>query len=75
VCVVPARAGGDRDRVRSARPRRTAGLIDAESRTLPPLGELPEELLSRYDAVDLSLQADNGNPVHSADSVPRAKYL
>jgi anti-sigma-K factor RskA len=35
---------------------------------------LPDDLLSRYDAVDLSLQADNGNPLHSADSLLRAKY-
>ena len=35
---------------------------------------LPNELLERYNAVDLSLQADNGNPAHSADSVLRAKY-
>jgi anti-sigma factor RsiW len=35
---------------------------------------LPDDLLGRYDAIDLSLQADNGNPLHSADSVLRAKY-
>jgi Anti-sigma-K factor rskA, C-terminal len=35
---------------------------------------IPEELVSRYDAVDLSLQDDNGNPTHSQRSVLRARY-
>ncbi len=45
---------------------------------LPPSGTahftLPSDLLSRYDAVDLSLQPDNGQTTHSSDSVLRAKY-
>ena len=35
---------------------------------------LPSDLLERYDAVDLSLQPDNGQTTHSSDSVLRAKY-
>jgi Anti-sigma-K factor rskA len=35
---------------------------------------LPATIVARYDAVDISLQADNGNPAHSADSVLRARY-
>ena len=35
---------------------------------------LPSELLERYDAVDLSLQPDNGKTTHSSQSVLRAKY-
>jgi len=35
---------------------------------------LPKELLARYDAIDLSLQPDNGKTVHSSDSVLRAQY-
>jgi hypothetical protein len=45
---------------------------------LPPNGHtrftLPTSVLSRYDAVDVSLQPDNGSTVHSADSVLRARY-
>lgn len=35
---------------------------------------LPSALLRRYDAIDLSLQPDDGRIVHSSDSVLRAKY-
>jgi hypothetical protein len=35
---------------------------------------LPAAVVARYDAVDISLQADNGNPAHSSDSVLRASY-
>ena len=35
---------------------------------------LPSNLVSRYDAVDLSLQPDNGVTTHSSDSVLRARY-
>ena len=35
---------------------------------------LPSDLVSRYDAVDLSLQPDNGVTTHSSDSVLRARY-
>jgi anti-sigma-K factor RskA len=45
---------------------------------LPPDGRgryrLPTTILASYDAVDISLQADNGDPKHSADSVLRAQY-
>lgn len=35
---------------------------------------LPQSLISQYQVVDISLQQDNGNPSHSADSVLRARY-
>jgi Anti-sigma-K factor rskA/Putative zinc-finger len=35
---------------------------------------LPAGIVAAYDAVDISLQADNGNPAHSADSVLRGRY-
>jgi len=35
---------------------------------------LPSHLVSRYNAVDLSLQPDNGVPTHSNQSVLRARY-
>jgi hypothetical protein len=35
---------------------------------------LPSDLLERYDAVDLSLQPDDGQTTHSSHSVLRAKY-
>jgi hypothetical protein len=45
---------------------------------LPPDGRgrfrLPSTILAGYDAVDISLQADNGNPKHSSDSILRARY-
>jgi len=45
---------------------------------LPPDGRgrfrLPSTILAGYDAVDISLQADNGNPTHSSDSILRARY-
>jgi anti-sigma factor RsiW len=45
---------------------------------LPPDGKgtyrLPNELLGRYDTVDISVQADDGSTAHSNDSVLRAEY-
>jgi hypothetical protein len=45
---------------------------------LPPSGQarfvLPATLVSDYDAVDISLQPNNGSTVHSNDSVLRATY-
>ena len=35
---------------------------------------LSQALLNRYQAVDISLQRDDGNPAHSKDSVLRARY-
>lgn len=35
---------------------------------------LPQSLISQYQVVDISLQQNNGNPSHSADSVLRARY-
>jgi hypothetical protein len=35
---------------------------------------LPGDIVSAYDAVDISVQPDNGDPAHSADSVLRASY-
>jgi Anti-sigma-K factor rskA, C-terminal len=59
-------------------------LLDTRTNGMVPVGvlptsgtahfTLPDELLARYDAVDLSLQADNGIPVHSSQSLLRAKY-
>ena len=45
---------------------------------LPPDGQgtfrLPSEILAGYDSVDISLQPNNGDTEHSADSVLRANY-
>ena len=36
--------------------------------------EVDDRLLGRYSAVDVSLEADDGNPQHSVTSVLRASY-
>ncbi len=61
-----------------------AWLLDPQTQKMLPLGvvssrsamhfEVPTDLVKRYHAVDISLQADNGNPGHSATSVLRALY-
>jgi hypothetical protein len=55
---------------------RTNGMVAVG--VLPASGSarftLPSNLLAGYNAVDISLQPDNGVPVHSADSVLRANY-
>ncbi len=61
-----------------------AWLLDPQTQKMLPLGvvssrnamrfEVPTGLIKRYHAVDISLQADNGNPGHSATSVLRALY-
>jgi Anti-sigma-K factor rskA len=61
-----------------------AWLLDPKTDKMLPLGvvaadasstfELPSDLVGRYSAVDISLQADDGNPVHSPVSVLRATY-
>jgi hypothetical protein len=59
-------------------------LLDTETNGMVAVGVLPDsgrgeytlprDLVSRYDAIDLSLQPDNGSTVHSSDSVLRAQY-
>ena len=61
-----------------------AWLFDPQTKKMLPLGvvsarspmqfEVPTGLVGRYHAVDISLQADNGNPAHSTTSVLRAQY-
>ena len=61
-----------------------AWLLDPATRKMLPLGELgpsgqasfevDDRLLGRYSAVDVSLEADDGDPQHSVTSVLRASY-
>jgi anti-sigma-K factor RskA/putative zinc finger protein len=61
-----------------------AWLLDPKTNKMLPLGvvaadssatfEVQSDLVGRYSAVDISLQADDGNPVHSPVSVLRATY-
>lgn len=61
-----------------------AWLLDPVTNKMLPLGvvaagtastfEVQSDLVSRYRAVDISLQADDGNPAHSPVSVLRASY-
>jgi hypothetical protein len=61
-----------------------AWLFDPQTKKMLPLGVVgahgpihfgvATDLVQRYHAVDISLQADNGNPAHSATSVLRAQY-
>ncbi|GAA2149408.1 hypothetical protein GCM10009844_28950 [Nocardioides koreensis] len=61
-----------------------AWLLDPASRKMLPLGqlgpsgrasfEIDDRLLDRYSAVDVSLEADDGDPQHSVTSVLRASY-
>jgi hypothetical protein len=59
-------------------------LLDPETNKMLPVGQveaegsttfrLPLSLLRRYSAIDVSLEADNGDPSHSVTSVLRADY-
>jgi len=61
-----------------------AWLLDPKTNKMLPLGvvavdaastfEVENALVARYSAIDISLQADDGNPVHSPVSVLRATY-
>lgn len=61
-----------------------AWLLDPRTAKMLPLGvvsvaepvqfEVPADLVGRYSAVDISLQADDGDPAHSSTSVLRATY-
>ncbi|GAA4358639.1 anti-sigma factor [Angustibacter luteus] len=61
-----------------------AWLLDPVTNKMLPLGvvspdgstrfDVSDDLVSRYHAVDISLQDDDGNPAHSATSVLRAGY-
>jgi hypothetical protein len=61
-----------------------AWLLDPDSNKMLPLGQvgpdgeasftLNDELLTRYTAVDVSLESDDGDPQHSVTSVLRASY-
>lgn len=59
-------------------------LLDPETNKMLPIGQvqadgsttfhLPLSLLRNYSAIDVSLEADNGDPGHSVTSVLRADY-
>jgi hypothetical protein len=61
-----------------------AWLLDPATNKMLPLGvvaadaasrfEVDSRLVDRYSAIDISLQADDGNPAHSPVSVLRATY-
>ena len=61
-----------------------AWLLDPATQKMLPLGalgpsgrasfEIDDRLLGRYSAVDVSLEADDGDPQHSVTSVLRASY-
>jgi hypothetical protein len=61
-----------------------AWLLDPETNKMLPLGqigpggtatfELPVDLISKYSAIDVSLEYDDGDPEHSITSVLRAEY-
>jgi hypothetical protein len=61
-----------------------AWLLDPRTKKMLPLGvvsagektrfDVSAALVSHYHAVDISLEADDGDPVHSATSVLRASY-
>lgn len=61
-----------------------AWLLDPETNKMLPLGqigpggkatfELPVSLISKYSAIDVSLEYDDGDPEHSITSVLRAEY-
>lgn len=61
-----------------------AWLLDPTTQKMLPLGaigpsgrasfEVDDRLLGRYSAVDVSLEADDGDPQHSVTSVLRASY-
>lgn len=61
-----------------------AWLLDPATQKMLPLGaigpsgrgsfEVDDRLLGRYSAIDVSLEADDGNPQHSVTSVLRASY-
>jgi hypothetical protein len=35
---------------------------------------LPATVIGRYQAIDVSLEADDGNPAHSSQSLLRGRY-
>jgi hypothetical protein len=59
-------------------------LFDPQTQKMLPLGvvtpgrpasfDVPESLVEAYSAVDISLEADDGDPGHSVNSVLRASY-
>jgi Anti-sigma-K factor rskA, C-terminal len=59
-------------------------LLDPRTDKMLPLGvvtpgrtarfDVPESLVEGYSAIDISLEADDGNPAHSVTSVLRASY-
>ena len=59
-------------------------LLDPRTNKMLPLGvispggtasfELPASLLGRYQALDVSLESDDGDPAHSVQSVLRGRY-
>ncbi|MGD9961632.1 anti-sigma factor [Nocardioides sp.] len=61
-----------------------AWLLDPKTNKMLPLGQvgpagvasftLDDQLLARYSSVDVSLEADDGDPQHSVTSVLRASY-
>ena len=61
-----------------------AWLFDPRTNKMLPLGqvtpgrvatfEIPESLVESYSAIDVSLEADDGDPAHSVTSVLRATY-
>ena len=61
-----------------------AWLFDPRTNKMLPLGqvtpgrvatfEIPESLVASYSAIDVSLEADDGDPGHSVTSVLRATY-
>ena len=61
-----------------------AWLFDPRTNKMLPLGqvtpgtvatfEIPESLVASYSAIDVSLEADDGDPAHSVTSVLRATY-
>ena len=61
-----------------------AWLFDPRTNKMLPLGqvtpgrvatfEIPESLVAAYSAIDVSLEADDGDPAHSVTSVLRATY-
>jgi hypothetical protein len=59
-------------------------LLDPDAGTVFPVGilapdgqgrfTLPASVVGRYQAVDISLEADDGNPTHSKHSLLRGRY-
>ena len=59
-------------------------LLDPKSGTVFPVGVLPRDgegrftlpasVIGRYQAIDVSLEADDGDPAHSKRSLLRGRY-